>query len=117
MLCIALVAVLLIDPWSVLWPGFWLSFVAIAGILYSAAGRVDAHTGAAPYGLRERLTRQIKSASRTQWAITVGLVPLTMLLFSQVSLVGPLANAVAIPLVSFVITPLSLMGSVAPAPL
>ena len=116
-LCVALVAVLLLDPWSVLWPGFWLSFVAIACILYSAAGRVDAHAGTVPHGWRERLTRQIKSASRTQWAITVGLVPLTMLLFSQVSLVGPMANAVAIPLVSFVITPLSLLGSVAPAPL
>jgi competence protein ComEC len=44
-------------------------------------------------------------------------VPLTLLLFSQVSLVGPLANAVAIPVVSFVVTPLALVGSMLPAPL
>ena len=44
-------------------------------------------------------------------------MPLTLLLFSQVSLVGPLANAVAIPVVSFVVTPLALLGSLLPAPL
>ncbi len=49
--------------------------------------------------------------------MTLGLVPLTILLFGQVSLVSPLANAVAIPLISFVVTPLALLGSVLPAPL
>jgi competence protein ComEC len=39
-----------------------------------------------------------------------------MALFGQISLIGPLANAIAIPLVSFVITPLSLAGSITPAP-
>src|SRR5690606_10347747 len=48
---------------------------------------------------------------------TIGLVPLTLLLFSQVSLVGPIANAVAIPVVSFVVTPLALVGSILPFPL
>jgi competence protein ComEC len=49
-----------------------------------------------------------------QLAITLGLVPLTLALFQQVSLVGPLANAVAIPLVSLVITPLALLAAVLP---
>jgi competence protein ComEC len=43
-------------------------------------------------------------------------VPLTLLLFGQVSVVSPLANAVAIPLVSFVVTPLALAGSLLPGP-
>jgi competence protein ComEC len=59
----------------------------------------------------------LREAGRTQYAVTIGLVPLTMLLFGQVSLVSPLANALAIPLVSFVVTPLALAGSILPAPL
>jgi competence protein ComEC len=108
-LCAALGVVLLLDPWAVLWPGFWLSFGAVAMILFAGHGRL----GPAPGGLRGTLLL----AGRTQWAVTLGLVPLTMLLFGQVSLVGPLANAVAIPLVSFVVTPLALAGSLLPDPL
>jgi ComEC/Rec2-related protein len=29
-LCLALALVLLLDPWSLMWPGFWLSFGAVA---------------------------------------------------------------------------------------
>ena len=59
---------------------------------------------------------QLKVATLTQWAVTLSLLPLSFAWFSQMSLVSPLANAVAIPLVSFVITPLSLLGSLMPAP-
>src|SRR6266436_2732969 len=51
---------------------------------------------------------------RIQWAITLGLAPATLLLFGQLSVAGPLANAVAIPLVSVVITPLALIAAVVP---
>jgi competence protein ComEC len=108
-LCCALGVVVLLDPWAVLWPGFWLSFGAVAVILYAGHGRI----GPAVRGVRGSLL----AAGRTQWAVTAGLVPLTVLLFSQVSLVSPLANAVAIPLVSFVVTPLALAGSLLPEPL
>lgn len=108
-LCAALIAVLLFDPWSVLWPGFWLSFAAIACILFASAGRASE--------LASSRWQSLIAAARTQYAVTLGLVPLSVLLFAQVSLVGPLANALAIPLVSFVVTPLSLLGSVLPAPL
>jgi competence protein ComEC len=110
----ALAAVLLMDPWAVLSPGFWLSFAAIACILMASAGRAAAPL---PDTAGQRLQHSLRGAVRTQVAITLGLVPLTMLLFAQVSLVGPLANAVAIPLVSFLVTPLSLVGSIAPDPL
>jgi competence protein ComEC len=42
--------------------------------------------------------------------VTIALVPLTIALFQQVSVVSPLANAVAIPVVSLAVTPLALLG-------
>ncbi|HJV76610.1 MAG TPA: DNA internalization-related competence protein ComEC/Rec2 [Noviherbaspirillum sp.] len=115
-LCVALGIVVLLDPWAVLGPGFWLSFGAVAVILYASVGRAHAYAPglASP---AERAARAIKSATHTQFVVTLGLVPLTMLLFGQISLVSPLANAVAIPLISFLVTPLSLAGSMFPAPL
>ncbi|KGF82068.1 competence protein ComEC [Massilia sp. JS1662] len=107
-LCTALGVVVLLDPWAVLWPGFWLSFGAVAVILFAGHGRI----GPPATGPRGALLL----AGRTQWAVTAGLVPLTLLLFGQVSVVSPVANAVAIPLVSFVVTPLALAGSLVPGP-
>ena len=112
-LCVALGIVVVFDPWAVLWPGFWLSFGAVAIILYASVGRTVAQHSS-------ELTRsaslivKLKSASHTQYVVTIGLVPLTMLLFGQISLVSPIANAIAIPLVSFFVTPLALVGSTAP---
>jgi competence protein ComEC len=59
----------------------------------------------------------LREAGHLQYVITIGLVPLSLLLFGQISLVSPLANAIAIPLVSFMVTPLALLGSVLPMPL
>jgi len=112
-LCLALLAVVVMDPWAVLAPGFWLSFGAVAVILYASVGRADAAVQSAKPHWRVVL----ETAVRTQYAVTLGLVPLTVLMFAQASLVSPVANAIAIPLVSFVVTPLSLIGSVLPAPL
>lgn len=108
-LCLALGVAVLRDPWAMLWPGFWLSFGAVAAILYACSGRLGVPTR----GWRAGLV----VAARTQWAVTLGLAPLTLLLFGQVSLVSPLANAVAIPVISLFVTPLALAGSVLPTPL
>jgi competence protein ComEC len=123
-LCAALGVVVLIDPWAVLWPGFWLSFGAVAIILYATVGRVmrraarpDGGGRHATPARREQLWLALRAGTHTQYAVTLGLVPLTMLLFGQVSVVSPLANAVAIPLISLVVTPLALVGSMLPAPL
>jgi competence protein ComEC len=106
-LCLALLLVLLLDPWAVLAPGFWLSFGAVAVILYVATGRLSAGQALAP-------GHSLVQWGRIQWAITLALAPLLLVWFQQVSLVSPLANAVAIPLVSLVVTPLALAGSVLP---
>jgi len=108
-LCLALGLVVLLDPWCLLWPGFWLSFGAVGVILYVGVGRIAREEK----GWRGAL----RTAARTQYAVTLGLVPVTLLLFAQVSLIGPVANAIAIPVVSFVVTPLALAGSLLPAPL
>jgi len=100
-LSIALLIVLLFDPWAVLAPGFWLSFGAVAAIFYVSAGRLRR-----PHWLREW--------GITQWAVSLGLVPGLLLLFQQVSLISPLANAFAIPAISLVVTPLTLLGAVLP---
>ncbi len=100
-LSFALLGVLIPDPWAVLSAGFWLSFGAVALILYVTAQRVGR-----VHWLREYAT--------VQWAMSIGLVPLLLALFQQVSLVSPLANAVAIPLVSLLVVPLALLGAALP---
>jgi competence protein ComEC len=124
-LCTALGVVVVIDPWAVLWPGFWLSFGAVAIILYATVGRTAARPARAAASMsaaatptrREQLALVLRVGAHTQYVVTFGLVPLTMLLFAQVSMVSPLANAVAIPLISLVVTPLALVGSMLPASL
>ncbi|MFZ6817383.1 DNA internalization-related competence protein ComEC/Rec2 [Undibacterium sp. Ji22W] len=113
---LALAIVVLIDPWAVLWPGFWLSFAAVAVLLYVSVGRgVLVQDEDSQTSIFQRLRPQLYLAAQAQYAITIGLVPLTLLLFAQISLISPLANAIAIPLISFVVTPLALIGSVLPA--
>ncbi len=97
----ALFAVLVIDPWAVLAPGFWLSFGAVALILLVSTGRIAQ-------------LHWLPAWARVQWAVTLGLVPLLLAMFQQVSLVSPLANAIAIPVVSLVVVPLTLIGVVLP---
>src|SRR5574341_1074848 len=100
-LCAALLAVVLIDPWAVLAPGFWLSFGAVAVILYVATGRIGRGHWLATWG-------------RVQIAVTLALIPPLLALFQLVSIVSPLANAVAIPVVSLVVAPLALIGAAMP---
>jgi len=107
----SLVAVLLLDPWAGFAPGFWLSFGAVGLLLYAGSGRLEE---APARHARERVARALREAARTQWAITLGLVPGTLALFQQVSLVSALANAFAIPAVTFLIVPLALAGLVIP---
>jgi len=103
-LALAAMVVVARDPWSCTSAGFWLSFGAVAIILYVTAGRLRPGNWLAQWG-------------RVQWAITLGLVPILLALFHQVSLVSPLANAVAIPLVSLGVVPLALAGLALPGDL
>jgi len=95
-----------VDPWALLQAGFWLSFVAVAALFATDPAPAD---GRAP-GWRRRLAR----LAREQAVVTLALAPLTLLLFQQVSVVGLVANALAIPWVTLVVTPLAMAGVVAP---
>ncbi len=101
-LSIAMLSVLIPDPWAVLSPGFCLSFGAVALILYTVNNRIGKFNW-----WRESLT--------VQWAMSIGLIPLLLAYFGQLSLVSPLANAFAIPLVSLLIVPLTLLAAFLPS--
>lgn len=104
--------VCLIDPWALTQAGFWLSFAAVA--LLMAAGP-DQPGAALVSGWRARLWHSLRGTWHTQWVATLGLAPLSLLLFQQVSLVGFAANLLAIPMVTLLITPLALLGAALPA--
>lgn len=109
----ALCMVVLFDPWAVLSPGFWLSFSAVGIILYISAGRQTFRSRAA--SLKARWQSALFSAARIQFAITLGLIPVTLLFFGSISLVSPIANALAIPLIGMAVTPMALLGSIMPS--
>ena len=111
-LSLALVVVLLFDPWAGMSPGFWLSFTAVGLLLWAALAEHGGEDEQASLG--QRLRRWIRGFGRTQWAVTIGTLPLLLLFFSQFSLISPLTNALAIPWVSGVITPLTILALVIP---
>ncbi len=145
-LCWALFIVLLFDPWAVLSAGFWLSFAAVAAILFCGKSRfnqdtmdeIDQHIKSVDatqkttqsVNTTKHITTsrdnkksvhfiaqhwgRLRQASKIQLAVSVVLIPLTALFFGQIALLAPLANAVAIPAFSFLITPLTLLGAFAP---
>jgi competence protein ComEC len=107
----ALAGVLLWDPWAPLTPGFWLSYGAVALLLYASVGRLR---GSASVGWRQRMLHALREGAHAQWVVTLGLTPLTLALFQQTSLIAPVANAVAIPVVTLAIVPLALTGILIP---
>ena len=95
-LALALLAILAVDPLAVLSASFWLSFAGVAWLVFC---------------LDARDARGWRGLVAAQAVATLGLLPLTVWFFGQSSLVGPLANLVAVPWVSFVVVPLTVLGS------
>ena len=100
--CLGLAAVLVLEPSAVLAPGFWLSFCAVAVLLYGMGGRPDVG----------RPVLHWRRWALPQVVVTVGLAPLIIRWFAEQPLVGPVANAIAIPFVGIVVLPALLAGSV-----
>lgn len=94
-LAMAALLVTAAQPVAVLAPGFWLSFGAMALIAYVIVGRL-------------RQSSWLISAMKIQWAMALGLTPLLLLFFQQVSLLSLPANFIAVPLIGFVTVPLAL---------
>lgn len=95
---LALIAVLLLDPFAPLAVGAWLSFAAVAILMLISWGRLQRASALGDF-------------VRSQAAMTLGLLPILLLAFGAVSLVASIANAVAIPAFSFVVVPLVLIGT------
>jgi competence protein ComEC len=94
---VALVAVLLWDPFAPLSAGFWLSFGAVAVLLGAALDR-------APVGWLRRTVG-------TQLAVGIGLLPVSVLWLQTAAWAAPVANIWAIPLIGLVVVPLTLAGT------
>ena len=96
-LLLALLLVSLIDPLCTHSPGFWLSFGAVALILYLL------HLW--------RGTPRWRMAVQMQCLLAAATGLLGSLWFGGLSLVAPLANLLAVPLVCFVMVPLCLLAA------
>lgn len=96
-LLLALFLVLLLDPLAILSRGFWLSFTAVAVILWSIGGRLAAWQG-------------WRQGIQVQLSVSLGLLPLLILFFSQISLISPLVNLLMVPWFSLVLVPMTLIG-------
>ncbi len=92
---LAAFVVILLSPLAVMTASFWLSFGAVAVLAWGLAG----HRG--------------RGWLRPQWVVSLGLVPLVALYFGRITLIGPLANLVSIPVVGWLAVPLALTGTVA----
>ena len=96
-LLLALFLVVLVDPVAILSRGFWLSFTAVAVILWSIGGRL------APWG-------NWRQGVQVQLSVSLGLLPLLILFFSQISLISPVVNLLMVPWFSLVLVPMTLIG-------
>ena len=97
-LLLALNAVLLLAPLASLQPGFWLSFAAVAVLIFTFGGRLG------PW-------RWWQAWTRAQWLIAIGLGPLLLVLGLPISLSGPVANLLAVPWISLLVLPPALLGT------
>ncbi len=126
---LALWVVVAFDPWAMLQPGFWLSFVAVGVLMLNSPVQYSDRTkleNDRPELVREnslmsnclnlvaKAVQLMRQMLREQWVVTVALTPLAVLFFGQLSWVGLLANLVAIPWVTWLVTPLAILGIFAP---
>ncbi len=98
----AMALVLLYQPSSVLAVGFWLSFGLVGTLIWANTGRIRIQTSL------------IKQAIYAQYAATLMSSIATIAFFGTLPIFAPIANAIAIPLFSWVLTPLALLASVLP---
>ena len=108
---LALVIILIIWPSSVLSVGFWFSFAAVGLILLQFI-HVDVSPTIKPAILNAVIIQKVALVLILQVVLSLSMLPLSLLFFGELSLISPLANIIAIPLVSFFILPQILSGLV-----
>ncbi|MDR3386251.1 MAG: DNA internalization-related competence protein ComEC/Rec2 [Rudaea sp.] len=97
-LALAAIALLAWNPLCVLSAGFWLSFVGVGWLMLCLGGSTR----------RRAWWRELATA---QGVASLGLLPLSIWFFGQSSLIGPLANLVAVPWICFLVLPLTVLAS------
>lgn len=107
---LALAIVLAINPMSVTGAGLWLSFGAVGTLLLAFAGIRRLRSGDDPPS-RRSLAVLWERWGRPQMVVTIGMMVPLAVWMQQMSLLSPLANIVAIPLVSTFVVPLCLLGA------
>ncbi|MCF6288576.1 MAG: DNA internalization-related competence protein ComEC/Rec2 [Proteobacteria bacterium] len=90
---IALMIILVIDPFSVLDIGFWFSFGAVAVLMFAFTGRKSSNNF-------------ISAFIKAQVIILLGLMPLMVIVFQKVTILSPVANILILPLASLLLIPL-----------
>ncbi len=95
---LALFAAMLFDPFAVLSAGFWLSFMAVILIIYALSGRLSQ-------------SGYWQTAVKINTLTAVGLAPLLLFFFQQISVISPLANFIAVPIISLLVVPLLLLAA------
>ncbi|MGI9308368.1 MAG: DNA internalization-related competence protein ComEC/Rec2, partial [Gammaproteobacteria bacterium] len=106
-----LLIALVINPLMIFEQGFWLSFGAVASIGFAFAGRVSGDEDTDYQHNRwVRAGWIIRRLGRAQLIFTLGLAPLVLYMFGELSLLGPLVNLLLIPVFAFVLVPGILLG-------
>jgi competence protein ComEC len=97
-LALAVLVLLVADPLCVLSSGFWLSFVGVGWLMFC---------------LHDSTTRRHgwKNLVRSQGVASIGLLPLGIWFFGQSSLIGPLANLIAVPAICFFVLPVGVFAT------
>jgi competence protein ComEC len=113
-------AITLIDPWAVLSAGFWLSFGAVSAIIYFGSAKQFTNRHSKPplnepiaigAAIKKWFLKVASNGWQSQIAATISLLPIGAAFFSSFALLSPIANAVAIPLVSVLVTPMAIVGA------
>jgi competence protein ComEC len=97
-LALAVIVLLIADPLCVLSSGFWLSFVGVGWLMFC---------------LQDSIARKHgwKNLIRSQGIASLGLLPLGIWFFGQSSLIGPLANLIAVPVICFFVLPVGVLAA------
>lgn len=96
-LLLSLGIIILFDPLAILSLGFWLSFLAVGCLIFGLNYRIGEINWWWRWG-------------QPQWVVAIGMMPALIGFFGQISLLSFVANIIAIPIFSFIIIPLSLVG-------
>lgn len=98
---LAMLVVVALDPLAFFSASFWLSFGAVAVLLYAFAARM----------VRRSRWQWLSLAIKTQFVVSIGLVPLLAGWMGSVPLIMPFANLIAVPWITFIVTPLVILSA------